>query len=126
VESLNFEAFAWCTSLTNIVIPRSITSIGSGAFAYCELLTIYCEAESKPEGWEAGWNPDNRPVVWGYAPDIPAVNEKIGDIDTALNALINITADDAGKVIEIDAAGGIVLRTFEESSFKAYIDEYIA
>jgi hypothetical protein len=31
-------------------------------------LTIYCEAESQPEGWDANWNPWNRPVEWGYKP----------------------------------------------------------
>jgi hypothetical protein len=36
------------------------------AFAGCNSLTIYCEAQSQPSGWASNWNPDNRPVVWGY------------------------------------------------------------
>ena len=47
-----------------------VTSIGSYAFYNCSKLTIYCEAESKPSGWDDGWNIlyniDCAPVVWGY------------------------------------------------------------
>jgi len=43
-----------------------VTSIGYYAFAYCSSLTIYCEAESQPSDWDKEWNPDNRPVEWGY------------------------------------------------------------
>jgi hypothetical protein len=43
-----------------------VTSIGERAFAYCESLTIYCEAASQPSGWDSEWNFSYRPVVWGY------------------------------------------------------------
>ncbi|MBE7091453.1 MAG: leucine-rich repeat domain-containing protein [Clostridiales bacterium] len=66
VTSIGDEAFSYCYSLTEIVIPNSVTSMGSSAFTYCDSLTIYCEAASKPSGWSSGWNPSNRPVVWGY------------------------------------------------------------
>ena len=58
-------AFYYCTSLTSIEIPSSVTSIDDRAFDGCKSLTIYCEAESKPSGWGYSWN-SNRPVVWGY------------------------------------------------------------
>jgi hypothetical protein len=43
-----------------------VTWIGNEAFRDCPNLTIYAEAESQPAGWHPHWNPDNRPVVWGY------------------------------------------------------------
>lgn len=59
-------AFSYCSSLTSIYIPKSVTSIGHRAFFNCSNLAIYCEASSKPGGWESDWNYSNCPVVWGY------------------------------------------------------------
>ena len=60
------RAFKDCYRLERIVISESVTHIGVDAFKYCENITIYCEAESQPDGWNSSWNYSNRPVVWGY------------------------------------------------------------
>ena len=71
VTNIGDMAFYSCESLSSIVIPKSVTNIGKYTFGDCKYddcpyLTIYCEAESKPSGWEDHWNYTNRPVVWGY------------------------------------------------------------
>ena len=67
VETIESNAFYFCSSLERIVIPNSVTSIGKDLFSFCyNIPRIYCEAKSQPSGWDAKWNPDNRPVVWGY------------------------------------------------------------
>ena len=66
VTKIGDWAFYYCTSLKSITIPSSVTSIGERAFAGCTSLTIYAESSSKPTGWDAEWNPSDRPVVWNY------------------------------------------------------------
>ena len=65
VTSIGEYAFGNCSSLTYVVIPISVTYIGNYAFFSDSYPTIYCEAQSQPIRWAAGWN-YNCPVVWGY------------------------------------------------------------
>lgn len=41
---------SWCFSLESVYIPSSVEKIERGALA-CDRITFYCEAESKPSGW---------------------------------------------------------------------------
>ena len=64
VTIIDEYAFDNCSSLESIYLPISVTTIGFYAFAGCYNLTIYCEADSKQEGWSNDWNKGNRPVIW--------------------------------------------------------------
>lgn len=69
VTSIGNYAFSGSIGLTSIIIPNSVTTIGNYAFYGSMSLTIYIEAHSTPSGWYPNWNPDDRPVVWGYIED---------------------------------------------------------
>ncbi|MBQ9115414.1 MAG: leucine-rich repeat protein, partial [Clostridia bacterium] len=65
VTVIEGSAFLGCGALTSVTIPSSVTSIG-GAFEECSSLKdIYCEAESKPDGWNDGWHDTRATVHWG-------------------------------------------------------------
>ena len=66
VTSIGEGAFISCTSLISITIPDSVIDIGYNAFYNCSSLTIYCEVDSQPSGWRHSWNCSECPVVWGY------------------------------------------------------------
>ena len=66
VTEISDYAFKECASLTSVVIGDGVQTVGFQSFFGCDLLTIYCEASSKPSGWSASWNYSNRPVVWGH------------------------------------------------------------
>ena len=72
VTSIDSHAFRNCEKLESIIIPSSVTHISKNAFYGNENLTVYCEAESKPDGWDDEWTGDERKdikvkeVIWGY------------------------------------------------------------
>ena len=70
LKSIRYKALCNNNNLTTIVIPESVMSIEELAFSNCSNLTIFCEVESKPEGWDSNWNSLNGeyttkiPVYW--------------------------------------------------------------
>ena len=65
VTSIGSSVFRGCTSLTSITIPESVTSIGNSLFFNCDNLIVYCEANSKPSGWDHDWRHSSNKVYWG-------------------------------------------------------------
>lgn len=65
VTSIGDKAFYGCSSLSRIFIPSSVTSVGRSAFKGCTILYIYCEAATRPSGWDSTWSA-GCPVTWNY------------------------------------------------------------
>lgn len=59
----------YISGLKEIFIPKSVTYIGEAAFVTFTLnqLNVYCEVDSKPEGWHDDWAHDNYyiDILWG-------------------------------------------------------------
>ena len=62
LTTIEQSAFKNCTSMTKIYIPSSVTTISapyssaSPFYGWNQDAVIYCEASSKPDGWESSWN----------------------------------------------------------------------
>lgn len=66
---ISHSAFFNCESIESIYIPKTVTTVGRSAFAGCTSLTIYCEADEKPTGWDDEFNYSNCPTMWGQQKD---------------------------------------------------------
>ena len=64
VQSIGEYAFLNCNALRSVDIPSSVTSVGKGAFKYCDILSICCEAISRPSGWDENWNESEYKEYW--------------------------------------------------------------
>lgn len=81
LKTIESYAFSSCTSLTTLILPISINTIDYDAFYNCTSLSLYCEAASKPYGWEdtfagdalAYWysyyEPTGAGMYWHYVND---------------------------------------------------------
>lgn len=62
VTTIGSCAFYNCDGLTAVYIPESVETISASSYSYSPFyecvatLKIYCEAETKPEGWGGYWN----------------------------------------------------------------------
>lgn len=69
LKEINFFGLA-TTGIRNIVIPKSTTTLGESILGRCKNpITVHCEAESKPEGWNDNWAknaPEGTTIDWGY------------------------------------------------------------
>ncbi len=75
VTTININALGVCGNLISVTIPKSVTTISKEAFYNSKKVILYCEAESKPSGWESDWDlsfgytgveKTYFPVVWNY------------------------------------------------------------
>lgn len=68
VTDISGSAFENCAKLTTVIIPNTVTEVDYHAFKGCSNASFYCEAESKPTGWNNHWNPNGKATFWGYKP----------------------------------------------------------
>ena len=104
VTTIGKYAFYDCDSVPSIVIPDSVTSVGDEAFAYSASLTIYCEAKSKPSGWNSKWNYLSGPVVWNCNNNDVATDGNIYTVIDGIRYGINGIATVETQLVSIKKA----------------------
>jgi hypothetical protein len=50
--------------LYSVKIPSSVSTIGLNAFEECSSAVFYCQAKSKPSGWDLNWYDGFAPIYW--------------------------------------------------------------
>ena len=66
VVAISEGVFTDYTDFESVYIGKDIVEIGNNAFAKKDnRITIYCEAQAKPDAWAKDWANDNV-VVWGW------------------------------------------------------------
>ena len=96
VKAIGDYAYENCDSLTKVIIPDSITTIGLSPFLNCGNLVIYCEASTMPKGWDSSFY--SRQIVWDY------LNAKITEEGLVYHVYEN---ENDQKYISIDAYIGL-------------------
>lgn len=121
ITSIGASAFENCTALKTIILYDDVKSVGENAFKGCSNLTIYCEAESKPDTWSDDWNPDNCTVVWGYAPvetwDVSATKE-----DNVIAKLYNDINKEGFYILNISGRGR--MKDYNSNDMPWYVSRY--
>ena len=73
------SVFIRCSNLEKVVLTTDEnTNMGTDVFLGCLEANIYCTGEGETPRWQ-DWNPNGRPVVWNFANDFFAVNEKLNN-----------------------------------------------
>ena len=92
VRFIGAEAFQYCDKLETVFIPAGVQTTGGYLLYGCSsALRIYCEAESKPEGWDQYWNRNTNPSSgsytghWGYSKES---FEYWASLDRAIESLV--------------------------------------
>ena len=144
--SIDEGAFEGCHNLTTVFIPKSVTEMERNVFYrgdYSDysmwlvitynldsLSTIYCEAESKPAGWDNDWlvvdaepydymrtheqeTVDDVEVVWGYNPqgvnnneNQNNENENHGNENNVTETNDTVVNDNRGNEVKVAAVAG--------------------
>ena len=104
IEFIGELAFYDCDNLNIVVIPRSVISIGYRAFYYGNDMTIFCEADEMPSGWNDEWNGSNKVVL--SCSSIDTIDGYTFKFDENLNATITGYTGTAPSEFEIPSSLG--------------------
>ena len=64
-------AFAYCSLLNRMYIPKSVKEVAFNTFEGCRNLNLFLEAEQAPEGFERNWDACAYTVTFGANPSDP-------------------------------------------------------
>ena len=114
VVAISEGVFADYTDFESVYIGKDIVEIGNNAFAKKDnRITIYCEAQAKPDAWAKDWANDNV-VVWGWTDSQQNIEITWGKLRFSLNqennqaVVLGLSAEVKGdEVAEIEISSKV-------------------
>lgn len=114
VVAISEGVFADYTDFESVYIGKDIVEIGNNAFAKKDnRITIYCEAQAKPDAWAKDWANDNV-VVWGRTGSQQNIEITWGKLRFSLNqennqaVVLGLSAEVKGdEVAEIEISSKV-------------------
>ncbi|MBO7594785.1 MAG: leucine-rich repeat domain-containing protein [Salinivirgaceae bacterium] len=110
VTSIGTDAFYKCSNITTITIPITVDSIGAYAFSGCTA-TINCMVEKRPKGWEWNWcgTEYQGEIVWKTT--TPVTESAANAVNIYANGR-NIVVENAAEEIRVyDVMGRLIVET---------------
>ena len=106
VVAISEGVFEDYTDFESVYIGKDIVEIGNNAFAKKDnRITIYCEAQAKPDAWAKDWANDNV-VVWGWTDSQQNIEITWGNLRFAIDkgkkqaAILGLSSEDKGDEVD--------------------------
>ena len=106
VVAISEGVFADYTDFESVYIGKDIVEIGNNAFAKKDnRITIYCEAQAKPDAWAKDWANDNI-VFWGWTDSQQNIEITWGNLRFAIDkgkkqaAILGLSSEDKGDEVD--------------------------
>lgn len=130
VASISAYAFYECSALKSVVVPISVTTAEARAFAWCPSLSIYCEAASRPDNWDANWLTSSGNAVywsgeWGYDANEEPVAKKLAYVGEYVLHHVNKQPIGGGQATTYSIGDYYFGTTLSEYTIYAKINEGI-
>ena len=116
VESIGDQAFSGSQNLTALVIPQTVTALGSTVASGCPVVTVITDASAKPSAWTTDFG-IMRPVIYGYDGAFGTTENGLIWVKTTVGVAVALCDLTVAEVVLPEQIGGINVTTLPEYAF---------
>ena len=116
VSGIGYRVFDDCDTITKVTISAFVENIESMAFCHYGKQKVYCEAQSKPDGWADDWVADYVPVYFGAT--LSTDSQGVDYITKDGNVVITGYSGEGTDVTIPSSYNGNTVTAIEQSAFE--------